>query len=170
MRMQVEQLEKEKKGQSERVRVIAKRLDHTERAYRKEEVPLLAEDYERQMAEDLESYNKMVEQRLQAARDAHAEAVANKKRLSRMMDDYKAKKLEITRKREMEYARKKAEADRMIDEAKEERRREIARALEGERRRKEEEERKRREEEEEASRQEQGTLSRTSRLSCTHII
>ena len=46
MRPQVEQPEKEKKELNEKVLVLAKRLDHIERAYRKEERPLLTKDYE----------------------------------------------------------------------------------------------------------------------------
>ena len=42
MRLQVEQPEKEKKELNEKVLVLAKRLDHIERAYCKEERPLLA--------------------------------------------------------------------------------------------------------------------------------
>ena len=38
MRLQVQQLEKEKKDMQERMRLIAKRLDHTERAFRKERI------------------------------------------------------------------------------------------------------------------------------------
>ena len=52
MRLQVEQLEKEKKERESRLRVIAKRIDHIERAYRQEERPLLAKDYELQQASD----------------------------------------------------------------------------------------------------------------------
>ena len=52
MRLQVEQLEKEKKELNEKMRVLSKRLDHVERAYRKEERPLLAKDYELQQAND----------------------------------------------------------------------------------------------------------------------
>jgi translation initiation factor 3 subunit A len=40
--LQVAQLEKEKKEVAERLRIVAKRVDHIERANRKEERPLLA--------------------------------------------------------------------------------------------------------------------------------
>ena len=36
VKLQVQQIEKEKKDQNERLRIIAKRLDHLERAFRKE--------------------------------------------------------------------------------------------------------------------------------------
>ena len=44
--IQFARLEKEKKEISEGLRVIAKRIVHTERAYREEEQPLLAEAYQ----------------------------------------------------------------------------------------------------------------------------
>jgi hypothetical protein len=152
----VEQLEKEKREQSERTRIIAKRLDHVERAYRKEERPLLAKDYEIQQAEDLIAHNKAAGLKLQTAKDAHASALQNKKRLSRMMDDYKAKRVEIAKKRGEEYAHKREEAGRKIEEEKAQRRKALAQAREEERRKTEELERKRREEMAEVARLEQG--------------
>jgi translation initiation factor 3 subunit A len=165
MRLQVEQLEKEKREQSERMRIIAKRLDHVERAYRKEERPLIAKDYEHQQAEDLEVYNKAVALKLQATRDAHAEALETKRRLSRMMEDYKAKRIEIARKRGEEFARKKEEAGRKIEEEKAQRRRATAKVREEERRKREELERISREEAAEAARLEQGKQCLALRLS-----
>ena len=46
MRLQVEQLKKEKKELNEEMRVLAKWLDYIERAYCKEQRSLLAKDYE----------------------------------------------------------------------------------------------------------------------------
>jgi translation initiation factor 3 subunit A len=48
--MQVAQLEKETKELNKRLRmhIIVKRVDHTERAYRKEERPLLAQHDDQQ--------------------------------------------------------------------------------------------------------------------------
>jgi len=50
MKLQVEQLEKEKRDLNQRLRIVAKRVDHLERACRKEERPLLGQDYEQMIA------------------------------------------------------------------------------------------------------------------------
>jgi translation initiation factor 3 subunit A len=58
MRLQVEQLEKEKERES-RLRVISRRVDHTERAYRQEERLFLAKDYELQQASDRTTFEQI---------------------------------------------------------------------------------------------------------------
>jgi hypothetical protein len=45
-------MDREKRELNERMRIVAKRLDHIERAFRKAELPLLADDYARQQADD----------------------------------------------------------------------------------------------------------------------
>lgn len=157
MRMQVEQLEKEKKELSERMRVIAKRLDHVERAYRKEERPLLAKDYEIQQANDKEIFEATQKARLEDRRNAHQQALETKKRLSRMMDDYNARKELILGKKGEEYAARQAAAQKKIEEEKAKRRAAVLKAREEERLFAEEEERRRREKEEEEVRLEAGT-------------
>ena len=87
MRLQVEQLEKKKKL-NEKMRVLAKRLDHIERAYRKEEWPLLAKDYKIQQANDRAVFEASQKARLEDHRQAHVQDVETKKRLSRMPNDY----------------------------------------------------------------------------------
>ncbi|KAI0292946.1 hypothetical protein B0F90DRAFT_1767214 [Multifurca ochricompacta] len=64
MRLQVEQLEKEKKEREGRLRVTAKRIDHVERAYRQEERPLLAKDYELQQASDRATFEQIQKGRM----------------------------------------------------------------------------------------------------------
>jgi translation initiation factor 3 subunit A len=51
--MQVAQLKKEKKNKW--LRIVAKGVDHIERAYRTEEHSLLARDYDQQQATDRET-------------------------------------------------------------------------------------------------------------------
>ena len=112
MRLQVEQLEKEKKGLAERLRFIAKRLDHTERAFRKEERPLLALDYERQQAEDRAAWEEAQKRALEEAKQAHRRNLETKRRLSRMVDDYRSRKDVYISSRGEEYASKKREAEK----------------------------------------------------------
>src|SRR5258708_686510 len=89
MRLQVEQLEKEKREREARLRVIAKRIDHVERAYRQEERPLLVKDYELQ----------------QASEQAKIEEEKTKRRTSVL----KAREAERIRQEDIERANREAE-------------------------------------------------------------
>ncbi|KIO32427.1 hypothetical protein M407DRAFT_4574 [Tulasnella calospora MUT 4182] len=60
LQLQVEQLDKEKRELQDRLRIISRRLDHSERAFRREEKPLLAEDYAKQQASDRKAYDSYV--------------------------------------------------------------------------------------------------------------
>ncbi|ODN92670.1 eukaryotic translation initiation factor 3 subunit A [Cryptococcus wingfieldii CBS 7118] len=116
--MQVEQLAKEKKGFTERLRIVGKRVDHLERAMRKEEIPLLTDDYERQKAEDRavhEQANKLLREQAIEQQKAAKEL---KQRLGRMLDDYNQLKAVVESQMEdelrvaKEEAKKKVEADK----------------------------------------------------------
>ena len=149
MRLQVEQLEKEKKELNEKMRVLSKRLDHIERAYRKEERPLLAKDYEIQQANDRAVFEASQKARLEAHRQAHVQDVETKKRLTRMLGDYEQLKATIASRRGEEYAKKQELAQKKMEEEKAKRRAAVLKAREEERQAREEEERIRREKEEE---------------------
>ena len=160
MKMQVEQLEKEKRELNERVRVVAKRLDHLERAYRKEERPLLAKDYEIQQANDRAAHEIAQKSRLETARLAHQQDLETKKRLLRMMEDYKAYRAVVTSKRDEEFAKRKQAAQQKIEEEKAKKRKAVLKQREEERLRREEEERIKREKEEEERRRVEGLCHR----------
>lgn len=157
MRLQVEQLEKEKKEINEKMRIVAKRLDHLERAYRKEERPLLAKDYEQQQANDKAAHEAAQKARIETARLQHQHDLETKKRLLRVMDDYKAYRETVIGKRSEEFTRRQQLAQKKIEEEKAKRRAAILKEREEERLRLEEEERIRREREEEERRLEEGT-------------
>ena len=125
MALQVEQLDKEKRDLSERLRIVHKRIDHLERAFRKEERPLLEQDYERQQQEDLLTHEKTVAMRLAAAQQKHREDLDAKVRLSRMVADYQARRKEIAGKREEEFERKRAEVRKLMEAEKEARRQKV---------------------------------------------
>ncbi|KAG8899724.1 eukaryotic translation initiation factor 3 subunit A, partial [Tulasnella sp. 403] len=148
----VEQLDKEKKDLNERLRVLARRLDHTERAFRKEEKSLLAEDYSRQQENDKKAYEAYCQTTRKSAEQGHADALQAKKRLLRMMQDYEDARKVIAGKKEEELQERKRKARAKIDAEKAKRRERILREREEERRRVEEEERERREKEEEEAR------------------
>lgn len=171
MRMHVEQLEKDKRELAERMRVIGKWLDHVERAYRKEERPLLAKDYEVQQENDRLTFEALQTARIESSKQQHQLNLETKARLSRMLDDFEKTKDEILERRGKEYAEKQREASEKLREAKMKRTAAVRKAREEEDARKEAEEQKRREQEEEEARREAGaflyissSLTRTSTL------
>lgn len=166
IRMQVAHLEKEKRDLNERLRIVSKRVDHVERAFRKEERPLLAEDYERQQADDRESFEMNAKATLAASKEKHAIDMATKQRMSRMLDDYHVKHDVLMVKRNEEFKKRQAAAQKLIDEEKAKRRATILKAKEEERRKKEEEERLIREAEEEERRRQEGNYLRIPVKTC----
>ncbi|KAL7411839.1 hypothetical protein BDY24DRAFT_123156 [Mrakia frigida] len=99
VQLQVEQLEKEKKELAERLRIVSKRVDHVERAFRKEERPLVLADYERQQADDLVAHQLLVKQTRDEAKEKHDSDVLLKNRLARMLPDYQKIKKDIHERR-----------------------------------------------------------------------
>ncbi|KAI5983160.1 hypothetical protein EDC04DRAFT_2884940 [Pisolithus marmoratus] len=154
MRLQVEQIEKEKRDMSERLRVVAKRVDHIERAYRKEERPLLAQDYAEQQAVDLATFQVLQKARIENSLAAHKEALATKKRLSRMLSDCNSYKSTIMAARQEQHQKKLAVAQQKIQEEKEKRINALIAEKEAERRAREEAEAAARAAEEERQREE----------------
>ncbi|TFK22493.1 hypothetical protein FA15DRAFT_622403 [Coprinopsis marcescibilis] len=162
--IQVAQLEKEKKEMNERLRIISKRIDHIERAYRKEERPLLAQDYEEQQKTDRETFVTVQVAHREAAKRGHEEDLAAKARLSRIVGDYEAHRDKILQRKDADYNKKLAAAAKKIEEEKEKRRKAVLkeRAEEQARLDKEEEEERKREEEE--NRREAERLAEEERL------
>ncbi|KAF8146234.1 hypothetical protein K438DRAFT_1735013 [Mycena galopus ATCC 62051] len=140
--MQVAQLEKEKKELNERLRVVAKRVDHIERANRKEERPLLALDYDQQQAADRATFVAVQAARRDGSRAAHEADLQTKARLQRMVGEYEKRRGEVIKKRGEEYAKKKDAAGRKIDEEKAKRRKAVAAKREEDRKAVEEAKRK----------------------------
>ncbi|KAF8646013.1 hypothetical protein AX16_007438 [Volvariella volvacea WC 439] len=162
--IQVQQLEKEKKEMNDKLRIISKRIDHIERAYRKEERPLLAKDYERQQGNDRETFEAVQKSRKEVAKLAHQEDLETKARLLKMLGDYKARKDTLIKKKGDAFAQKMQAAQRKIDEEKTKRTKLILQQREEERKRKEAEDAARREREEEERRQEEARLAEEQRL------
>ncbi|ORY00263.1 hypothetical protein K493DRAFT_278898 [Basidiobolus meristosporus CBS 931.73] len=132
MAMQVEQLEKEKNETQNRLKAIAKRMDHLERAFRKEEIPLLEQDYERQRKADRTYYEAARTVKLEAASRKHAEDLKIKTRMQRLMSDYASYKQSLQSKREAELQEKRKAAQAKIDEEKQARIQEYRRLKEEE--------------------------------------
>ena len=151
VQMQVEQIEKEKRDLNERLRVIHRRIDHLERAYRREEIPLLEQDYDQQKQRDKEYHETARTTMLLAAKQKHAQDIEVKKRLIKILPDYKVARVAMEEKRRDEINAKKDRAQKLIEKEKakkkaaviEQRKAEIARRKEEERMRAEEEEQER---------------------------
>ncbi|CAG8725030.1 35791_t:CDS:2, partial [Racocetra persica] len=139
VRLQVERLEKEKRELNERLRATAKRMDHLERAYRKEEIPLLEKDYDRQRKTDRAYHEAARKLQLETAFAKHTEDLKLKERLMRILPDYQKYRSEIENRRYEEFERRRKAAQAKIEEEKEKRRQMLAR-LEEERRVKKERE------------------------------
>jgi translation initiation factor 3 subunit A len=146
--MKLAALEKEKNLLGEQLRIAGKRIDHLERAYRKEEIKHLKEDYERQMKEDLEAYEKAKAETLKEARQKHEEDVALKHRLSRLVPIYQGFVNDVKQQRKAEFEKRSKQAQKELEAKKAARIRDIKAQRAKERKEREEEERRRREEEE----------------------
>lgn len=125
VQLQVEQLEKEKKELAERLRIVAKRVDHVERAFRKEERPLVLADYERQQAEDLAAHQLALRQARDEAKEKHDSDVALKGRLARMLPDYQLIKRDIQERQAGQFARMREEAKKRIEQEKAQRKEQV---------------------------------------------
>lgn len=156
--MQVAQLEKEKKDMNQRLRIIAKRVDHVERAYRKEERPLLAQDYDQQQLNDRETFEITQKTRRETSKLSHKEDLETKIRLSRMTGDYEVRREVYIQKRGDEFAKKREVAQKKMEEEKAKKRRDFILREEERKQQELEEEEERREEEERMERLERGSF------------
>lgn len=154
------QLEKEKNELNDRVRTTAKRIDHLERAFRREELKHIPTDYEAQKKHDLELYEKQKAETLKEAKQKHAEAVALKHRLGRLVPQFSSFRKELSEKRHEEFEKRRKAAEREFEAKKKQRVKEVQERRRRERMEREEEERRRKEEEERAQREEQERAAR----------
>ena len=145
--MKLAQLEKDNKERDERVRITAKRVDHIERAFRREEIKHLGEDYERQRQHDLEVYERTREESLKEAQIKHKEGLALKHRLSRLVGIYDRFKGDLNERRHEEFERRRKAAEREFENKKRQRIKEVREKKQRERMEQEEAERLEREEE-----------------------
>jgi translation initiation factor 3 subunit A len=151
--MKLAQLEKEKNELNERLRVTGKRIDHLERAFRKEELKHLPEDYEAQRRRDLEAYETTKEQTLRESQQKHKEDVALKHRLSKLVPVYEKFRNDLTEKRKDEFEKRRRAAERELENKMKQRRKEVLDRRRQERLAREAEEKARAEEEERVQRE-----------------
>ncbi|OGE49518.1 hypothetical protein PENARI_c021G02029 [Penicillium arizonense] len=158
--MKLAQLEKEKNELNDRIRTTAKRIDHLERAFRREELKHIASDYEAQKKLDMELYEKQKAEALQESKQKHAEAVALKHRLGRLVPQFSSFRKEVSEKRHEEFEKRRKAAEREFEAKKKQRIKEVQERRRRERQEREEEELRRKEEEERAAREEQERTAR----------
>ncbi|KAL2156009.1 hypothetical protein VTH82DRAFT_753 [Thermothelomyces myriococcoides] len=151
--IKLQQLEREKNTIAEKLRLTGKRLDHLERAYRKEEVKKLPEDYAKQRERDLAAYELMKAQTLKEAEIKHKEDVELKHRLSRLMPYYESFRADLHERRREMFEKRRRDAEREFEKAVNQRRKEYRERKLREKREREERERALREAEERAERE-----------------
>ncbi|THZ06393.1 hypothetical protein D6C95_02427 [Aureobasidium pullulans] len=151
--IKLQALEKEKNEMSEKLRFTAKRIDHLERAYRKEELKHLSADYDTQRERDLAAYEKTKSETLKDAEEKHKEAVALKHRLSRLVPAYEKFKRNVTEQRHAEFEKRRKVAEKELNQKMEQRRREVKERMAREKQEAEEAEARAREQEEREARE-----------------
>jgi translation initiation factor 3 subunit A len=151
--LRIDQLAKEKRELTHILQITGRRVDHLERALRREELKYLPQDYERQRQRDLAAYEATREETLEKAEQKHKEDVALKHRLTRLVPVYEQFRGDLQEKRRDEHDRRRKQADRELENAIQKRKREYREAKARARREKEEVERRAREEEERIARE-----------------
>lgn len=151
VQLQVKQLEKDKNTLSQKLASVHKRMDHLERAFRKEEIPLIQQDYQRQQARDREAFESARVQRAETLRREHSEKLAIKANLSKIIPDYQAYRTRMEKESRAAFEAESQRLQEQLEEAKAERRAQVAEQRERERvereqREKEDAERRAREE------------------------
>jgi translation initiation factor 3 subunit A len=146
--LRISQLEKEKNDLNKNLRVTSKRIDHLERAFRKEEIKLLPQDYEAQRKRDTEAYEKKKDETLKGSERKHKEDVALKHRLSRLLPVYETFTQDVRERRKDEFEKRRKQAEKEYNQAVEKRKREIRERKAREQAEREDIERRKREEEE----------------------
>ncbi|KND94847.1 Eukaryotic translation initiation factor 3 subunit A [Tolypocladium ophioglossoides CBS 100239] len=151
--MKLAQLEREKNDVNEKLRVTGKRIDHLERAFRKEEVKKLGDDYEKQVEQDRDIYEKVKAKTLKEAEEKHKESVELKHRLSRLVPMYEDFRSSLHERRRDEFEKRRKDAERELEKQIAARKKEMRDRRLREKREREERERELREAEERAARE-----------------
>ncbi|KAF9237898.1 hypothetical protein DTO013E5_4883 [Penicillium roqueforti] len=158
--MKLAQLEKEKNELNDRIRTTAKRIDHLERAFRREELKYISADYDAQKKLDREIYEKQVADELRESKEKHTEAVLLKHRLGRLVPQFSNFRREVSEKRHEEFEKRRKAAEREFEAKKKQRVKEVQERRRREKQEREEEEARQREEQERAEREEQERIAR----------
>lgn len=151
--LKLAQLEREKNDINEKLRVTGKRIDHLERAFRKEEAKKLPEDYAQQRERDLAAYEKTKAQSLKDAELKHKEDLELSHRLTRLVPLYETFRKSVVERRHDEFEKRRRDAERELEKQIALRKKDYRERKAREKREREEQERILREEEERAERE-----------------
>ncbi|TEA21148.1 Eukaryotic translation initiation factor 3 subunit A [Colletotrichum sidae] len=151
--IKLEQLKREKNDVNEKLRIVWKRIDHLERALRKEESKKLGEDYQKQIDKDRAIYETVKKQTLKEAEEKHKESVELKHRLSRLMPEFESFRSNLHERRRDEFEKRRRDAERELEKQIAARKKEYRDRKLREKREREEKERALREAEERAAKE-----------------
>ncbi|KAF2491934.1 hypothetical protein BU16DRAFT_529333 [Lophium mytilinum] len=146
--MKLAALEKEKNILGEQLRIAGKRIDHLERAYRREEVKHLQKDYDEQKKRDQAAYEKAKAEELRESEQKHTEDVALKHRLSRLVPVYQTFINDVREQRKTEFEKRRRAAEKELQAKMAARVKEVKETRAREKKAREEQERMEREAEE----------------------
>ncbi|KAI9505827.1 eukaryotic translation initiation factor 3 subunit A [Coemansia spiralis] len=121
LELQVEQIEKEKHDMQARLKTAWHKVDHTERAYRKREQPLLEDDYETQKKSDRENHDVARKVLVAQIREKHAQDIELKRRFVRMLDDFNVVRAQLDEGRSQAHTEERRRIRESLAKAKEER-------------------------------------------------
>ena len=152
--LRISQLEKEKNDLFKNLRVTGKRIDHLERAFRKEEIKLLPRDFEAQRQRDFAAHEEWKTETLREAEKKHKEDVKLKHRLGRLLLAYEKFHKDLKERRHDEFEKRRKAADREYQNAVDRRKRDYHEKKAREQRELEEAERRAKQEEERIAREE----------------
>ncbi|KAK4058107.1 eukaryotic translation initiation factor 3 subunit A [Microbotryomycetes sp. JL221] len=141
VQLQVQQIEKDKKDLAQKLSSVAKRMDHLERAFRREEIPLVKKDYEQQQQRDRVAFEQAQVARAEQLRKQHADNLAIKASLARIMPDFYAFKEKTEKDSRAAFDAESRRLKEQLEEAKAERRKQILAEREAEEQARREQER-----------------------------
>lgn len=121
LKLQVDQLNKDQKQLNEKLKVVAKKIDHFERACRRYELQYLEKDAQEQKERDAKAHEEFKTQKVERAKKDHAKAIALRDRLSRVAPDYQTFLEGVNAKNASKVAELKAEAAAQLEQARQER-------------------------------------------------
>ncbi|KAL9623783.1 MAG: hypothetical protein Q9160_002014 [Pyrenula sp. 1 TL-2023] len=151
--IKLQQLAKNRAELDDRIKATAKRIDHLERAFRREEIKHLPDDYEKQRVQDLEAHETQKADTMKEAQRKHKEGLALKHRLGRLVSEYDQYKSDLTSRRHEEFEKRRRTAEREFENQKRERIRKVQEDRKKDRLKREEEERQKIEEEQRLARE-----------------
>ncbi|CAH6722818.1 eukaryotic translation initiation factor 3 subunit A [[Candida] jaroonii] len=119
--MQIEQLNKDKKMLEEKLKVTSKKVDHTERAFRRFELQYLEKDAEESKVKELQEYEEFKQSKIVKAKQDYEKALNLKKRFTRVIPTYQPFKQAIENKNKAALDKLRNEAKERLEAAKQER-------------------------------------------------